>query len=251
MSPFLSTPITLLAAVFAIISTSSALPLNSRAVDPTSATALLNAYTAPLSNGKLPISAFSSALANCVGSGSTSLPTPGESVLKAVTIGRGTQNYTCASSTSADKPIAVGAVATLFDVKALLPFLPPREGQDFLDLLPSLFYSFPREALEGSIIPQAGMHYFNIDANPVFNLSMSGNGILVGNKTGDIVAPQDSVAGAHGAVDWLALSAKSGSNGLAKAYRTNTASGKAPATCEGQTSTIEIPYSAQYYFFSS
>ena len=168
-----------------------------------------------------------------------------------VTIGRGLQNYTCASSTSADKPVSIGAIATLFNVESLLPFVSPRESQDVLNLLPSLFLSFSRDALEGSIIPKAGMHYFNADASPVFNLSTSDSGILVGNETGDIVAPPGSVAGAHGAVDWLALSAKPGSNGLVKVYRTNTASGKAPATCDGQNSTIEVPYAAQYYFFAS
>lgn len=37
---------------------------------------------------------------------------------------------------------------------------------------------------------------------------------------------------------------------LQQVYRTLTAGGSAPATCEGQEPTIEVQYAAIYYFYS-
>ena len=112
--------------------------------------------------------------------------------------------------------------------------------------------SLPREALDASVIPQAGQHFFDAAGEPVFDLGKSGNGIIIGSKMADIAAPQASTKGANGAgaVDWLALGAKAGSQGLSRVYRTETASGKPPATCEGQNPTIQVEYAAQYYFSS-
>ena len=73
------------------------------------------------------------------------------------------------------------------------------------------------------------------------------------SKTGDIAAPTGSTKGpfgqGFGAVDWLELQAKNGSTGLSEAYRVFTAGGKAPPTCEGQAATIEMQYSAEYWFY--
>ena len=93
------------------------------------------------------------------------------------------------------------------------------------------------------------MHYFDASGSATFDLSASSNGILVGTKVGDIQAPEsDSTNGSNGAVDWLALDAKAGSVGLSRGYRTETASGKPPATCDGLAATFEVEYCALYYF---
>ncbi|MCJ1391270.1 hypothetical protein MMC18_004133 [Xylographa bjoerkii] len=196
----------------------------------------LAAYTVPLSNG------------------TDALPSPvAGTSLKALTLGRGTQNYTCADSTANSVPVSIGAVATLFDASPLLPFLPPMEGQEVLDMLPSYLVSFPYAALENSSLPVKGHHFFNSAVVPIFDLTSTGVGLLVGSKVGDIAAPTGSTPGPNGigpgAVDWLALGAADGSSGLAEGYRVFTAGGKPPKTCEGQAPTIEVQYGAQYWFY--
>ena len=180
-------------------------------------------------------------------SGTDSLPSP-NTTLKVITIGRGTQNYTCASSNSS-APKSTGAVATIFNLQDLLPIIPPLEGQAVLNILSPLLLSMPRAALDGSIIPKAGYHYFDASGSPVFDLSSSGNGVIVGSKVADITAPDATAAqGPNGAVDWLTLDAKDGSQGLSRVYRTQTASGKPPATCDGKEGEFAVEYAALYYF---
>ena len=87
----------------------------------------------------------------------------------------------------------------------------------------------------------------------MFDLSSSGVGVLVASKSGAIAAPSGSSIGpngvGNGAVDWLSLAAKDGSSGISQAYRVETAGGKAPPTCEGQASHLEVQYAAQYWFY--
>ncbi|KAI4142969.1 MAG: hypothetical protein LQ340_007142 [Diploschistes diacapsis] len=201
---------------------------------PVNGSSLVSAYTIPLNNG------------------TASLPSP-NNTLSVITAGRGTQNYTCATSTSSSIPVFIGATATLFNLQDLLPILSPLEGQAILSALPPLLLSLPREALQGSIIPQAGEHFFDASGTPTFDLSASGNGMLVSAKLADIAAPEaNSTKGpqGQGAVDWLTLSAKEGSWGLSAVYRTETASGQAPATCDGMHTSFTVEYCALYYFLS-
>ncbi|KAK8201619.1 hypothetical protein IWZ01DRAFT_126852 [Phyllosticta capitalensis] len=52
---------------------------------------------------------------------SSSLPSPASNLtLYAVTLGLGTQNYSCVDLSSSDEPTAVGAVASLYDISAVL-----------------------------------------------------------------------------------------------------------------------------------
>ena len=186
--------------------------------------------------------------------GTASLPAPPSSdSLKAITIGRGTQNYTCATSTSSSTPVSIGAVADLFDASVLLPFLSPKDGEEILDLLPAYLVTFPYEALANSTLPSLGQHYFEGPTSPVFNLEEGKIGMLNGAKAADIIAPPSSSPGpdgkGNGAVDWLMLTALAGSQNLNTAYRVHTAGGKAPKTCEGQRAVIEVEYAAQYWFY--
>ncbi|MCJ1407128.1 hypothetical protein MMC19_001198 [Ptychographa xylographoides] len=234
-SPLASSILSFLTLSTVFLSSTHAAPHRRQAQTPT-APNFLAIYTVPLSNGTTSLS-----------------PPPTGTVLKALTLGRGTQNYTCANAEATTLPVSIGAVATLFDATPLLPFLPPLEGQVVLDLLPTYLLSFPYEALQNSSLPIKGQHFFTSAIVPVFDLLDTDVGMLVGNKTGDIAAPQGSTAGPHGvgsgAVDWLALSGESGSAGLSQGYRVFTAGGKPPKTCEGQAATIEVPYAAQYWFY--
>ena len=186
--------------------------------------------------------------------GSANLPSPIDGTcLKAITLGRGTQNYTCATNTASSVPAAIGAVATLFDATPLLAFLPQQEGKELLNILPGFLVSFPYAALENSSLPVKGHHYFNAAGVATFDLTATDVGLLLCGKVGDIFAPKSSVAGpdnvGNGAVDWLALTAKSGSSNLQEVYRTWTAGGKPPVNCAGQPPVIEMQYAAQYWFY--
>lgn len=185
-------------------------------------------------------------------SGTALLPRPlDDTRIKAITLGRGTQNYTCATNTASSVPAAIGAVATLFDATPLLAFLPVEEGRELLNVLPGFLVQFPYAALENSTLPVMGHHYFNAAGVPTFDLTSSGVGLLLAGKVGAILPPKNSVAGpdrtGNGAVDWLALTAKPGSSDLQEVYRTWTAGGKPPANCADQAPVIQMQYAAQYW----
>ena len=181
--------------------------------------------------------------------GSQSLPAP-NGTLKFITIGRGTQNYTCTSTSSS--PVLVGAKAVLLDTSPLLPLLPPGEETAVLDLLPRYVIDLNFAAIEASQIPKIGIHYFDSKGVPTFDLGS--NGLLKGKSLAGIPAPADASAGpfdqGYGAVDWKTLTDAGGSVGLKTVYRVETAGGKAPSSCAGVTAPIYIDYSALYWFYS-
>ena len=148
-------------------------------------------------------------------------------------------------------PVAVGAIADLLDASPLLQLLPPAEGIKVLELLPEYLVNFDTSLLSEYSIPLLGHHYFNAGGQPTFDLGSTG--FLTAKKVGDIPAPQGACPGSmgqgFGAVDWLALADAGGSVDLNGVYRVVTAGGKAPPTCAGQPKTIQIQYSALYWFF--
>ncbi|CAF9918457.1 MAG: hypothetical protein ALECFALPRED_000682 [Alectoria fallacina] len=200
----------------------------------------LSGYSVPLSDGNSAIAVFSRS--------TESLPAP-NGTLKFITIGRGTQNYTC-TSTSAS-PVLVGANAVLLDASPLLPLLPPGQGTAVLDILPSFVIELDFAAIEVSQIPKLGVHYFDSNGVPTFDLG--NNGFLKGKGLADIPAPANASAGqfdqGYGAVDWKTLADAGGSVGLNKVYRVETAGGKAQPSCAGVTAPIYIDYSALYWFY--
>lgn len=192
-----------------------------------------------------------------VSDGSTSLPTP-IGTLKAIALGYGTQNYTCAAASAATPTpvaVAIGAKATLYNTNRItsapesvaLPQLVEAVG---IALNATYRYSTP---VVSSFIQQQqfqvlGYHYFNGAGQPTFDLTSSGTGFLVAKKIGDIPAPSNATAGEYGAVDWLALSDAGGSQGLSEVYRVETAGGKA-GICDGTAEEVYIPYAALYWFY--
>lgn len=173
--------------------------------------------------------------------------------LKYVAIGVGTQNYTCASTPdSGSAPIQVGAKATLYDasqffqtLSGLVPTIP-----GFVLGLYTMTGADPSTSLT---LGAMGNHFFNSAGQPTFDLTKI-NALLTAKKTGDVVAPASACPGPNGvgAIDWLQLSDVGGGasfGGLANVYRVETAGGKPPATCAGQTGTINVPYAAEYWFY--
>ena len=182
--------------------------------------------------------------------GATELPVP-TAALKYVTIGRGVQNYSCSAAGAV--PVAVGAIATLYDFSRLA-----KKNETALDDIPSKIVFQSISTVNGGseiYIPHHGIfltignHYFSTEGVPVFNLSAK-NDILFGQKTASVPAPANASAGpaGTGAVPWLSLSGKGGSVGVSEAYRVVTAGGKAFSTC-ADTNLINIEYAAEYWFF--
>jgi len=167
-------------------------------------------------------------------------------VLKYITLGRGIQNYTCASASSI--PLAIGAVATLFDITHLAysPLAAP-----LLATLPSTAVYLPISALRipGSNMGVLGKHYFDIDGTPVFDLFNEGER-LVGKKVAAVPAPAEACKGpaGTGAVAWLKLEDKGGSVGLKEVYRVVTAGGNPTVTCE-KAGVLSVQYATEYWFY--
>lgn len=181
-------------------------------------------------------------------SAATPLPAapPANQTFQFVALGRGVQNYTCTSTTAA--PVALGAVATLFDGTALAT-----ANEAFFNSLPPIAVYMPLTEIPAplSSVAVLGHHFFGADGTPTFDLSSKGK-ILFGKKNGDVPAPADSNKGpaGTGAVDWLQLIAKPGypSVGLQTVYRVVTAGGNPPTVCPS-VGVISIQYAAEYWFF--
>ena len=171
--------------------------------------------------------------------------------LQYVAVGRGTQNYTCATSNS--HPVQLGAVATLFDA-TLLAY----EDESALNSIPSIAVYIPLLSSNLVLPPPfndlivLGHHFFDDAGTPTFNLS-SVDKILYGMKTADIKAPATANKGpaGTGAVDWLQLTSKPGyvSVGLSLVYRVVTAGGAAPINCTTE-GVLTVQYAAEYWFYN-
>lgn len=188
---------------------------------------------------------------------SSGLPTPstispGVS-LKYIALGVGTQNYTCATTpNSASAPAQVGAAATLYDAGQFF--------QSLSGLVPSLpSFALGLYTMTGADMTSAigtavlGHHFFNGVGQPTFDLTKV-NALLTSKKINSVAAPAGACPGPNnaGAVSWLQLTDIGGGasfGGVSYVYRVETAGGNCPATCQGQTGTINVPYAAEYWFY--
>jgi hypothetical protein len=178
----------------------------------------------------------------------TPLPAPSQgSTIQHIAIGRGTQNYTCASATADAAPVANGAVATLFNATCDSARLNSRVMADITTL--ALNYAIPAGSKAADRI--SGHHYFDAKKVPTFDLRTETNYGYV-QATPDAVksaAPKDAAAGPNnmGSVAWLKLNAVEGD--YKEVYRVHTAGGASPKTCEGIEGSFTVEYSAQYWFY--
>lgn len=206
-----------------------------------------------------PVPTLCSSQSAKLSSAPTPLPPPSTGLtLKHVAVGRGTQNYSCADSTSATVPVALGAVATLFNATCLSAVSPA-----ILSALPSLALQYNlTSATQAALAPPAsdvlisGHHYFSNPTTPTFNMDTTASmqlGFAPCMKNNTEAAPASAPKGQQGekAVAWLKLITKDATGGLEEVYRVNTAGGSAPATCAGMASTFEVQYSAEYWFWQS
>lgn len=182
------------------------------------------------------------------------LPPPSAGLsLKHVAIGRGTQNYSCSTGVATAAPVAVGAIATLFNSSCIASAYP-----DLLASLPNLALQFDLSSTGQSTFSPAnldvsGHHYFSNSTTPAFTTNF---GFAPCSKNNTSSAPAGAVVGQGGvgvgAVPWLKLVTRIGATeGLSEVYRVNTAGGMAPMTCAGMPAAFEVQYAAEYWFFGS
>jgi len=226
----------------------------------------------------------------------TELPAPpAGSVLKAVALGHGIQNYTCAAANGS--ATATGALAVLYDI---LPLYPGTAGTglsaaDFDALSAKILYgqslpinmqntaaAAPGTPAKPNVLPEAsygavvskpfnlplsdaklgalslkalGVHYFDKDGRPTFDLKASSGLLGSVSKVDVVAAPPTAEKGilGTGAVQWLGLP----DNGLgigvgvSKVYRVVTAGGVAQACSVSGAGSGSVPYSAQYWFYGT
>jgi hypothetical protein len=163
------------------------------------------------------------------------LPAPGALTLKYITLGVGTQNYSC--SAKGATPVAIGAVADLYDASLLLS---PAKSS----LIPS-FAAVAYSTHTWFNLPTIGHHFFSAAGVPTFDLES--RGYLSAKKAGDVLAPTSSI---QPSIDWLFLQddGRGVSKNLQAVYRVETAGGVAPATCSS-AGVIKVPYAAEYWFY--
>ncbi|KAG4425213.1 hypothetical protein IFR04_001580 [Cadophora malorum] len=175
------------------------------------------------------------------------LPNP-TLALKYVAIGRGIQNYTCASASS--PAVAIGAIATLYDATSLAYM-----STKALHAIPPMAVMIPMPKssasinLANNILKPLGHHYFDAAGTPVFDLTTPKKSLFAA-KVANTTAPANASKGpgGQGAVDWLYLTSKPTytSVGLGAVYRVVTAGGKAVCTKAGPQS---VQYAAEYWFY--
>ncbi|KAL4955430.1 hypothetical protein BDW69DRAFT_119417 [Aspergillus filifer] len=176
--------------------------------------------------------------------------------LKSITIGRGTQNYTCDTANPSSKPTATGATATLFDASCLASFGTGIDG-DLLHLVPDALKPIPlgtADLITGILARasgqniEVGRHYFTAAGVPFFDLSSSGSDKwIAAKKEGEMSAPGKPGFGMTGDVAWLKLTGVEG--GFKEVYRVYTAGGAAPETCQGMEEVFTVDYTSEYWFY--
>ncbi|KAF8594674.1 hypothetical protein BDV93DRAFT_529164 [Ceratobasidium sp. AG-I] len=171
-----------------------------------------------------------------------------------ITLGVGTQNYTCSA---AGNYTAMGAVASLIDLSCLY------DDDDAFDdiqdavynLIPMYSHHLPSkhklEAVLGFYPHILGDHYFTPKdgaISPVFDFrarSKKGdpNAFTLDKRVGGIPSPDGKKN-----IDWLELANVEG--GLAKyTFRVDTKGGQPPKSCHKEGHKITVPYVAKYWFF--
>ncbi|CAI9636412.1 unnamed protein product [Alternaria burnsii] len=186
----------------------------------------------------------------------TPLAAPAQgTTLRHIAIGRGTQNYTCASSSSSDVPKAVGAVATLFNATCDAARLNVNTLAQVTTL--ALDYAIPNSAEAEQRI--SGHHQFTAAGVPLFMLETdkANYGRVECKVDSKSAAPQAAAKGTNGlgSVPWLKLNATVTSEGADpwaynEVYRIHTAGGMAPKDCSGIEGSFTVEYSAQYWFYA-
>lgn len=159
----------------------------------------------------------------------TLTPPGADLTLALIAVGHGTQNYTCSDPTSTTAPVAIGAVADLFNASCAVAENQPNLGT----------------IVEGATA--IGTHFFVDNTTPEFDVI--GLGDTQAKKVEAVAAPSAAD------VPWLRLEAQQEgtTSPVKQIYRLNTKGGVAPQSCEGRAAgeTVTVEYEAQYWIYAS
>ncbi|KZO96624.1 hypothetical protein CALVIDRAFT_555012 [Calocera viscosa TUFC12733] len=178
----------------------------------------------------------------------SSLIPPSSVSLIQVTVGFGTQNYTCTNG----KYVSAGAVAQLFDISCVQNV--PAISCELTQAIHQLEQQASGETFLNLVAAKLGGgykladHYFDTSIgtlSPVFNFQVSHGGFVIGKKLVDVPAPVNPAVN----VDWLQLQGVSG-NAAKYVIREETAGGQPPSSCSVANATLEVAYAAKYWFFA-
>ncbi|KAF2492390.1 hypothetical protein BU16DRAFT_112333 [Lophium mytilinum] len=166
-----------------------------------------------------------------------------------VAVGRGTQNYTCASASETVVPVSKGAAATLFNATCAASRAPTT-----LSSTPAIALAFSVPTGDQAAALESGHHFFSNATTPVFNLDTAAHAFGIGSlkKTANTTAPADAPAGSNnmGSVAWLKLTGIEDGT-FKEVYRVDTAGGNPPKNCSGISGDFDVEYSAVYWFYTS
>lgn len=189
-----------------------------------------------------------------VSSAPTPLGSPAEGLsLRHIAIGRGTQNYTCASASAMEVPKATGAIASLFNATCDAA----RLNTDVLAQVTTLALNYAIPTSPEADNRLSGHHQFTAAGVPLFNLQTENAdyGRVECAVNAKSPAPKAAALGKNelGSVPWLKLNATVGDDkqwAYKEVYRVHTAGGSAPKTCEGIEGSFTVEYSAEYWFYA-
>ncbi|KAL2870627.1 DUF3455 domain-containing protein [Aspergillus lucknowensis] len=222
-------------------------------------------YTSILTNLLQSLRLTHCALSDTTSLPQSTLPTPSEGLsLKFITLGRGTQNYTCATNANTSAPEAAGATATLFDISCLAALDAGANTDEFhssdqslLHAVPDMLKPIPLGSTDflATLVNRftgqnlaIGKHYFTNEGVPFFDLrGFSPDDWIAAKKDSEADAPAKPGYGITGDAAWLKLKGVEG--GIREVYRVHTAGGDPPATCEGMSEVFTVDYSAEYWLY--
>jgi len=188
--------------------------------------------------------------------GQTTL-TPPSGVLNWIGLGIGTQNYTCANTSTYSVNVAL---AEVFDIScaynsSIFPNLTSKAITKWEHAPAKVTAAKIISAFNGN--PHVlGQHYYvpnpvtGVGNSPKWDFTSSAaykgnpNAFAVGAKTGDIPSPAGKTD-----IDWVQLKVVAGD--LATTiYRTDTQAGVPPSSCTfGSSPPVEVRYVAKYWFY--
>ncbi|CAD6500798.1 BgTH12-06504 [Blumeria graminis f. sp. triticale] len=186
------------------------------------------------------------------------LPPPSNGLkLRIITVGRGTQNYSCTNENGKTEPIALGAKATLFDTSCTASKSPQQFAGFARSALDFDGSTDSAQFLDGTRPAVAAQHFFSARKTADFDFSNAAS-----NKLGHFQvvldkaspAPPGSQVGKNnvgdGAVPWLrAIGTDIGTGAKVEIYRLHTAGGNPSKTCDGKPENFEVQYAAEYWVF--
>lgn len=189
-------------------------------------------YSSLFENAPEDLKLINCPLGNSVPFPESTLPAPSKGLeLKFMTIGRGTQNYTCPANNHTAKPKATGATATLFDASCIAALHMDNDSgkQSPIHIIPEVIKPIAMGTVDflADMLRRTrgqnmdiGKHYFTADGVPFFDLRSqhSSNDWVSCQKEAEMPAPDKPGYGVNEDVAWLKLKRVDGGLGVSTIF---------------------------------